>query len=146
MQSNRRHCWCCIHLIQQQDWHFPKQRKLHQVLQFFSPCLQRMSPAWKPKWRKDKHVVRQANEVEIEAEKVIHKASFTGKIFQKLTNAKLVRGPNASIDTSPGYSDTLSTKNSDALFSIFLDFGGGKNMLPSPSEPWTKSAMHGAPP
>lgn len=44
-------------------------------------------------------------------------------------------GPSASIDTSPGYSDTLYTRNSDADFSIFLEFGEGKNKLPNPSEP-----------
>nr|GMC67613.1 hypothetical protein Iba_scaffold33024CG0040 [Ipomoea batatas]GMD18796.1 hypothetical protein Iba_scaffold1087843CG0010 [Ipomoea batatas]GME14151.1 hypothetical protein Iba_scaffold14969CG0060 [Ipomoea batatas] len=38
--------------------------------------------------------------------------------------AKFVSGPNASIDTSPGNSETLSTKKSDADFSLFLDFGG----------------------
>lgn len=72
--------------------------------------------------------------------------SIQMEIFKQLTNAKFVRGPNASIDTSPGYSETFSTKNSDADFSIFLDFGGGRNILPSPSEPCTKSAMRGFPP
>lgn len=52
-----------------------------------------------------------------------------------LTRAKFVNGPNASIDTSPGYSETISTKNSDAGFSIFLDLGEGKNICPNPSEP-----------
>lgn len=53
----------------------------------------------------------------------------------QLTKAKFVSGPSASTDTSPGYSETFSTKNSEALFSILLAFGGGRNMFPSPSEP-----------
>lgn len=67
-------------------------------------------------------------------------------IFEiQLTKARLVSGPSASIDTSPGYSDTLSTRNSDADFSIFLEFGAGKHKLPNPSEPRTKSATCGSP-
>lgn len=64
----------------------------------------------------------------------------------QLTKAKFVRGPSASMDTSPGYSETLSTKNSEALFSIFFAFGGGRNAFPNPSEPWIKSATRGLPP
>jgi hypothetical protein len=52
-----------------------------------------------------------------------------------LTKARLVSGPSASIDTSPGYSETLSTKNSEALLPIFFAFGGERNVLPNPSEP-----------
>lgn len=57
-----------------------------------------------------------------------------------------VKGPSARIDTSPGYSETLSTRNSAAFFSIFFVFGGGRNTFPNPSEPWTKSATRGIPP
>lgn len=58
------------------------------------------------------------------------------EIFEiQRTNAKFVNGPSASIDTSPGYSETFSTKNSDADLSFFLEFGEGKNKLPNPSEP-----------
>lgn len=63
-----------------------------------------------------------------------------------LTKAKFVSGPSASIDTSPGYSETFSTKNSEALFSCFFAFGGGILTFPNPSEPWTKSATRGIPP
>lgn len=63
-----------------------------------------------------------------------------------LTKATFVSGPRASTDTSPGNSDTFSTRNSDALFSIFLIVGGGKLMFPNPSEPCTKSATRGVPP
>lgn len=62
-----------------------------------------------------------------------------------LTSAKFVKGPKASIETSPGYSETLLTKNSDAVFSDFFDLDGGKYVLPNPSEPWTKSAIRGFP-
>lgn len=64
----------------------------------------------------------------------------------ELTSAKFVKGPRASIDTSPGYSETISTKNSEAFFSIFFLSGGGRNMFPNPSEPCTKSATRGLPP
>jgi len=63
-----------------------------------------------------------------------------------LTKARLVSGPSASIDTSPGYSETLSTKNSEALLPIFFAFGGERNVLPNPSEPWIKSGTVGIPP
>jgi len=53
----------------------------------------------------------------------------------KLTRAIFVSGPNASTDTSPGYSETLSTKNSTALFWISFAFVGGRCMSPKPSEP-----------
>lgn len=64
----------------------------------------------------------------------------------QLTKAMFVRGPNTRIDTSPGYSETLSTKNSAAPFSIFFAFGEGRNTFPKPSEPCIKSATHGCPP
>ena len=63
-----------------------------------------------------------------------------------LTIAKFVSGPSASIDISPGYWETLSTKNSDADMSTFFDLGSGKFTLPNPSEPWTKSPISGSPP
>lgn len=65
---------------------------------------------------------------------IICESEQKGKIL-KLTKAKFVNGPSTSMDTSPGYLETISTKNSDAFFSIFLDFGGGKEMFPNPSEP-----------
>lgn len=55
--------------------------------------------------------------------------------IKQFTKAKFVRGPNARIDIPPGFWDTVSTKNSDAVFSIFLPFGNGKNIFPNPSEP-----------
>lgn len=63
-----------------------------------------------------------------------------------IAKAKFVRGPRASIDISPGNSDTFSTKNSDADLSNFSVVGGFKFMFPNPSEPWTKSATFGVPP
>lgn len=57
-----------------------------------------------------------------------------------------VRGPSARIDTSPGYSETLSTRNSEAFFSIFFLFGGERNKFPNPSDPCAKSATRGIPP
>lgn len=62
------------------------------------------------------------------------------------TNATFVRGPKASTETSPGNSETLSTKNSAALWSIFLLVGSERSMFPRPSDPWTKSATCGFPP
>lgn len=50
------------------------------------------------------------------------------------------------MDTSPGYSETFSTKNSEALFSDFFAFAGGRYVFPTPSEPWIKSATGGIPP
>lgn len=41
-----------IHLLQQQDWHFPMQRKLHQVSPLSSPCQQMTSLSSRPKSRK----------------------------------------------------------------------------------------------
>lgn len=64
---------------------------------------------------------------------------------RSLTRAIFVRGPNASMETSPGYSETLSTKNSGADLSHFTDLGGSREMFPNPSEPWTKSAIRGFP-
>lgn len=52
-----------------------------------------------------------------------------------LTRAKFVSGPSASTDTSPGNSETFSTKNSATLFSILLVLGGGKKVFPKPSLP-----------
>lgn len=53
----------------------------------------------------------------------------------QLTRAMFVSGPSASTVTSPGHSDTFSTKNSLALLSILLALGSGKNMFPNPSLP-----------
>ena len=46
----------------------------------------------------------------------MHHSERKGRIL-KLTKAKFVNGPSASLDTWPGYSETISTKNSDAVFS-----------------------------
>lgn len=64
---------------------------------------------------------------------------------RSLTKAIFVRGPKASIETSPENSETVSTKNSGADLSHFPDLGGSRKMFPNPSEPWTKSAMRGFP-
>jgi len=46
-----------------------------------------------------------------------------------------VSGPSARTVTSPGDSETFSTKNSLALLSILLVLGSGRNRFPNPSLP-----------
>lgn len=64
-----------------------------------------------------------------------------GSSIVKPTKAIFVRGPRATKVTSPGYLLACSTRKVAADCSIGFPFGGGKFWLPSPSAPWTKSAM-----
>lgn len=75
---------------------------------------------------------------------LVHTGKSTGG--RLLTKARFVRGPSASMDTMPGCSETLSTRNSDALFSVFCPLGVARGISPIPLEPWTKSATRGFPP
>lgn len=58
-----------------------------------------------------------------------------------LTSAIFVRGPKATTITFPGYRLACWMRNSAAFWSIGFPFGAGKFWFPSPSVPWTKSAI-----
>ena len=77
--------------------------------------------------------------------KTVWRAGNTIMAYRKLqtyhTKAIFVRGPNATTVTFPGLAFAWLTKNSAADSSMGFPFGGGKFWLPSPSAPWTKSAM-----
>lgn len=126
-------------MLLQLDWHSPRQKMHRQVQLFSSPCLQKKNLFWLPK-TKGRLSDQNMYTIVISIYKCIQDRNL------QLTRAMFVSGPSASTVTSPGDSETFSTKNSLALLSILLVLGSGRNRFPNPSLPWTKSATRGLPP